>query len=169
MRVLRRIRNHPVAVLCVAAAGLGAWVAADLLGLRDTPRNPPPLRALPKPPVALLAEREAPAPPAVAARGLPVPVEVLPRLKPGMTRVEVEGLLGSPDRVCPVSADDGRLTYRTAYELADPELPMTIRPILIRPRLAPRPGDPKSLVALEYDASRPGHPLVEVFYPDPLF
>jgi hypothetical protein len=47
---------------------------------------------------------------------------------------------------------------------------MTIRPFLSRSRVLPPPSEPGSVViALEFDASRPGHPLVEVLYPDPLF
>jgi hypothetical protein len=167
MRVLEMIRRNPAAVLAVVTAAILGWVAAGVL-------NPPPQKLLPPPeggpvPVPMLA-REIPLPPPAPRATAPVAVEVLPKLRPGMTRVEVEGMLGPPtaDALHPVTVAEGRLTYRTAYELAEPDVPATIRPI-VRPRMHPRPTDPKSQVALEFDASKPGHPLVQVFYLDPLF
>jgi hypothetical protein len=169
MRLLRRIRNNPILILCVAVAGLGAWVALDSIGPGNPgqPDNPP-----------VLHPRRLPVPMSDTVSGLPgaarsqlVSVNVLPKLRPGMTRVEVEGLIGPPtaEQIRPVMVADGRLTYRTTYELADPDPVMTVRPIQPRPRIPSQPGEPRSIIALEYDASRPGHPLLEVLYPDPLF
>jgi hypothetical protein len=80
-----------------------------------------------------------------------------------MSRTEVEGVLGPPpaDRVLPVRGDAA--TYLTGY----PALFGPVPPVQITRRtLPPRPD---AHVALEFDASRPGHPLVQVHYPDPLF
>jgi hypothetical protein len=169
MRVLDTIRRNPAAVLSVVTAAVLGWVAAGLLNPPSPPVYPP--LASPPTPVAA-APIEAPPPPELPGlrNARSVAVEVLPKLRPGMTRVEVEGMLGPPtaDDLHPVTLAEGRLTYRTAYELAEPDLPATIRPI-VRPRVPARPTDPKSQVALEFDASKPGHPLVEVLYLDPLF
>jgi hypothetical protein len=168
MRLLRPIRENPLIVLGVAVVVLIAWIAIDLskgplapahtsLGQTDFVEL-----ALPLPPQALML----PAPGAA-----PVSVAVLPKLRPGMTRAEVEDLLGPPtaDRVEPVTIQNGRMRYRTTYELDDPGVPMTVRPIQFRARILPSPRAPRSLVALEFDASQPGHPLIEVLDPDPLF
>ena len=167
MRVLDRIRRNPAAVLSVVVATILGWVASGLL-------NPPPV---PPPPGPKLALRPLPVPVLDGLEGAvpidgerPVPVEALPKLRPGMTRAEVEKVLGppGPGGLHPVTVSEGRLTYRTAYELAEPDLPATVR-LIVRPRVPARPTDPKSQVALEFDASKPGHPLVEVLYLDPLF
>ena len=103
---------------------------------------------------------------------MPVTVGMLPKLKPGMTRIEVEQLLGPPaaDQLQPVTQTNGSPTYCTAYELIDSEIPMTIRPIQPKTaRIPDRSAETKTHVTLEYDASKPGHPLIEVHYPDPLF
>jgi hypothetical protein len=141
-------------------------------------------------PRAVLPERELPLPgppEAVTADGtspprkfLPQPFEtmeanpqviarVLHKLKPGMTRTEVEGLVGrpAPHDVHPATVADGRVTYRACYE-ADLEPPSTVRPIRPTRPVVARPAD-RTLVTLEFDATKPGHPLIEVHYPDPLF
>jgi len=169
MRALRYIRDNPVLVLTIAVAGLIAWVTADLL--KSNERKPvivetagaPPLRNLPRPIAALSLEDPE------VLHSPPVPVTVLPKLRLGMTRLEVEAIIGPPipDRIQPVTVYNGRLTYMTGYELADPSPPMTIRPITPTSR-QPR-IEPQTFVALEYDATRPGHPLLAVLYPDPLF
>jgi hypothetical protein len=163
MRVLDTIRRNPVAGLAIVAAGIGGWIAAGLLDNGPPSVEPPPgemsLRIAEVPRI--------PPPPGSAT----VSLAVLPKLKLGMTRVEVEDLLGPPtaDAVQPVTVIDGRLRYRAAYDLGEPDPPATIRPIR-RPRLPmPIPDPPLPRVALEFDASKPGHPLVEVLYLDPLF
>jgi hypothetical protein len=178
MRVLRHIRDNPILVLTVAVVGLITWVAADLLIppspkevsiLPDSLQFSPPPRLLPGPGAMADAPEGIALAQMTAQRNLPVQAAVLPKLKAGMTRLEVEEILGPPipDRIQPVTASEGRLTYLTAYELADPGPPMTVRPITPSSR---RPAStPLSYLALEYDASRPGHPLLEVLYPDPLF
>jgi hypothetical protein len=171
MRLLRAIRENPRTVLGVAVAVLISWIVADLSKAKGP--LPPPNSALRG---AELPELVQPIPAQAlmpTAHGtLAVSVAVLPKLRPGMTRVEVEDLLGPPtaDRVEPVTIANGRMRYRTTYELDDLDPPMTIRPIQFGARiLPPPPRHPRSLVALEFDASQPGHPLVEVLYPDPLF
>lgn len=169
MRLLRAIRENPVIVLGVAIAVLIGWIAIDL--------SKGPLALLPHSALQAAESAELVQPiPAQAllpgAHGTPaVSVAMLPQLRPGMTRAEVEDLLGPPtaDRVEPVTFQNGRVRYRTTYELDDSGVPMTIRPIQFRARILPAPRAPRSLVALEFDASLPGHPLVEVLDPDPLF
>ncbi|MBP3958635.1 hypothetical protein J8F10_25590 [Gemmata sp. G18] len=85
-----------------------------------------------------------------------------------MTRTEVEGLVGAPvpSDIHPATITGGKVTYHTAYE-ADLEPPATVRPIRHTKVIGPAPA--RTLVTLEFDATQPGHPLVEVHYPDPLF
>jgi hypothetical protein len=172
MQVLRYIRENPVVLLCVLLTGMIAWVAVDLA--RPAPKK----SRLPDSAFADLPEQTN-EPDAIRAevrrpiRGqVPVSVEVLPMLKRGMTRVEVESLIGAPaaDHVHPVTASEGRMTYRIAYEFDDIGPPSTIRPAVVPSRFLPaRTSEPGTMIALEFDATRPGHPLVEVLYPDPLF
>jgi hypothetical protein len=178
MRVLSRIRDNPLVLLTVAVIALVAWVAIDLT--TTAPKKQPVDPAAASDDAAdhdlnRLTLRVPPAPipvdAVVAITDTPtVPLTVLPKLKPGMSRVQVETLIGLPvaERIQPVTASEGRLTYRTAYDLGEADPPMTIRPIRPPPRI-PQPGQPPALIALEYDASQPGHPLVEVLYSDPLF
>lgn len=172
MRILDPIRNNPVATLCVVVAGVIGWVGANLLrgdsdaAVHDLADFRP---VGPGGPLPGMPRRHLP-PPELASEHQQIPSEVLPRLKAGMTRVEIEEILGPPaaSSLQPVSLADGRTTYQTAYELADPDPPATVRPI----RRVPTPRDPvqpKSVVALEFDASKPGHPLINVLYLDPLF
>jgi hypothetical protein len=94
--------------------------------------------------------------------------QLLPKLKPGMTRTEVEGLIGAPAPadLHPAAVAQGKVTYSTTYE-ADLGPPPTVRPIgALRP--SPNPKG-RAVVRLEFDATKPGHPLLEIHYPDPLF
>jgi hypothetical protein len=88
---------------------------------------------------------------------------VLPMLQPGMSRVEVEDVLGVPNlaQVQPVGGSGGRVTYHAAY-------PITLAGGGGAPR-PPAGGGPLCFVAFEFDATLPGHPLINVLYPDPLF
>lgn len=173
MRLLRFVRKHPIALLGIFAIAFIAWLWRDSFPATDPPLNgdpklvsveaPPLVRFLPAPPDA---EVPPPKPPQNTA-------QALLKLKPGMTRVEVEGLVGLPEAtdIQPATIADGRVTYQTSYE-ADLELPPTVRPIR-SPR--PMPRDPmvqpgtRTRVVLEFDATKPGHPLLGVHYPDPLF
>lgn len=171
MRFLDPIQKNPVAALAVVLAGITGWVAAGLFAPGD-PLPPPQQSAkeLPAPGLQFLSDEDM----AKSRESRPLSVAVLPRLKAGMTRSQVEGVVGPPsdDSLHPVSLIGGRMTYCTAYDLAEPDL-STVRPIAPRSRVLPRPPapltPPKSLVALEYDASKPGHPLIEVYFLDPLF
>ncbi len=179
MQPLHCIRNNPIIVICGSIAALGVWIAFDLL---------------PAQPQATIADLEG-GPPSPVMVNLEAPIgngsqqshsvemrlDMLPYLKTGMTRIEVEKLIGPPEAnyLQPVSESKGTLTYTTEYELSDPqslanlgppESASTVHPIRLQPaRLAQRPVSPKSHVTLEYDASKPGHPLIEIRYPDPLF
>lgn len=176
MRLVRAARENPVIVLSIGLTALIAWIAVDLFGNGSTKRDDG-LHVL-----ALQREFPLVGPPIVATEEEPVipvgtlpsgtfSVAALPKLKAGMKRVEVESLLGPPaaDGVHPVTLSDGRMTYRTAYELEESDTPMTIRPIKARPKVPSQPREPRAFIALEYDASKPGHPLLGVLYPDPLF
>jgi hypothetical protein len=86
-----------------------------------------------------------------------------------MTRVEVERLIGppDPDQIQAVTETNGRLTYCTAYELEESKVPMTIRPIQPKSAHAPKNTvESKPQLTLVFDATKPGHPLIEVLYPD---
>lgn len=155
MRFHCAVRNHPVVLLGVIAVGFGTWVASDA----TAPRNPGPLPEAfaPREPLVMRAVAPPPVPPgtdvpAVAASTRVVTASMVPRLHPGMSRVEVEGLIGPPEAgmIHPVRNVNGRLTYRATYpaELAGPV-----------PAGAPVS---RSLIGLEFDASAPGHPLVQV-------
>jgi hypothetical protein len=173
MQVLNVIRRNPVAGLLVVAAGILGWIGAGLVNLPAKPEESRALvgpRRLPTPeafPDAIAVDVTNPEIPSeVRARTL----TLLPKLRPGMTRVEVEGILGPPtaDGIHPVTVTDGQARYRAAYDLADPDPPATIRPIK-NFRLFPPRQEPGAHVALEFDASKPGHPLIEILYLDPLF
>jgi hypothetical protein len=172
MRLLRFVRRHPIAVLSVIALAFVVWV------WRDAFRGPPVVA-----PVAQVDGEEGPflPPPKLPVKkrftnGDHVPpaphgtVQVFSKLKPGMTRTEVEDLVGTPASkdIHPATIIDGRVTYHTTYE-ADLGPPPTVRPIRL-PRPHPTEHDAKPLVVvLEFDATKPGHPLIDVHYPDPLF
>jgi hypothetical protein len=99
--------------------------------------------------------------------------QVLPKLKPGMTRAEVEVLVGlpAPDDIHPATVSEGRVIYHMSYE-ADLEPTTTVRPIRpYKPMPMGRdpPPNPRTFVVLEFDATKPGHPLLGIYYPDPLF
>jgi hypothetical protein len=170
MRALDPIRKNPVAALCVVIAGVVGWVAATLAHSPDAPRGPVTPPELAATPAVAPSVPLPPPPPSLTPRA--VPADLLPKIKPGMTRVEVEVVLGPPtsESLHPAFlADNGRLTYRMAYDIAEPDAPATVRPIGRPARVLPRPVEWKTQVALEFDASQPGHPLVNIFYLDPLF
>jgi hypothetical protein len=175
MRTFRFLR-HPLAILSAFALGFIAWLWRDA----TAPQGPPG----PEGPNVVIADgsvnRRLPMPPGVenAPQTKPGPREtaqVLAKLKPGMTRAEVEGVLGAPapHAIHPVTVTDGTITYNTTYE-ADLGPPPTVRPIRPHPKFpmppaqATRPAAP-TVVILQFDATKPGHPLLGIFYPDPLF
>jgi hypothetical protein len=178
MTPLSTIKENPVVVLGLALLAFVAWIAYD--SAKGQVRKPQPAETLelpyelplPEPPTAVAIEefrerrlREAP-PGSTSVSSISLPL-----LRPGMKRVEVEFFLGppTPDRILPVTLNDGRLTYSTAYELTDLEPPMTIRPIRPQPRVSSPNDGPRSMIGLVFDASEPGHPLLHILYPDPLF
>jgi hypothetical protein len=173
MRLLRVVRRYPIAVLAVFALAFVVWVWRDALpgaGLTadqtaaDSLADPnwvAPPRRLPLPPDAI--------PP------VKPDAQALSQLKPGMKRAEVEKLVGAPgpNDVHPVLVADGKVIYHATYE-ADLGPAPTVRPIhpgrtSVREAPPQPPPGARTLVTLEYDATRPGHPLLEVYYPDPLF
>jgi hypothetical protein len=162
MQMLSALRKNPVPTLLVVVAGIVGWVAAGLF----TPQQQP-VQPLDLPDLGLAMPTFARFDP---TEPRPVSPEALPKLKPGMKRVEVEGVIGLPsaNALQPVTVVGGRMTYQAAYELAEPD-PATVRPIQHHGRMIPRPPITKSHFALEYDASKPGHPLLAILYLDPLF
>jgi hypothetical protein len=154
MQVFRVLENHPAAVLAAAAVGFAAWVAA----------NPPQSRARPVPQVEVVSvpDKAALMPPP-PANGSCTPL-TLAMLRPGMPRVEVEGLLGAPPADLVMPFDPGSATYLTGYPALFGPIPVAV----FERRVLPSPT-PDTRVAVEFDATRPGHPLVRVHYPDPLF
>lgn len=168
MSIFRTLQQNPTTLLSLAVLAMIAWVSVDLArppksGVKKADGLDDVVLAAP-----ILGIQSPPIPAGESNAG--VLAASLQKLRPGMTRLEVERLLGIPagDRVEPVTSSDGRLTYRTAYELAESS-PMTIRPIRPLPRVIGAQEHSAPLVALEFDASRPGHPLVDILYLDPLF
>jgi hypothetical protein len=173
MQLLRFLRRHPIALLAVITVAFVTWIWWDALPKQVDPT------AADGPPTG--AARRLPRPALIdVADDLSLPSDagpMLAKLKPGMPRAEVEKLVGPPaHNVSPATIVDGRVTYHTAYE-ADFGPAPTVRPIHPGPRL-PTPAAPQAaarepagrmLVTLEFDATKPGHPLVEVHYADPLF
>lgn len=146
-----------------AALAVGV-VAAGWFALRPTPAPPFPLPEVASAPQTFGST-------GVRSRFLPpnpagLSLDVLPMLQPGMSRAEVEDVVGLPPSVGvdPIDLAGGRATYRTAY-------PIDLTPGGGGGR-APRPPagvGPQGFVAFEFDATLPGHPLVNVHYPDPLY
>lgn len=174
MRLIRSVYRNPVAVFGLFVLAFGGWVLVDSFR-KPEPKfvevNPydyqligieaPPLNGLPPRP-----EEKPCAPPQATA-------EAIRKLKPGMTRTEVEVLVGAPaaNDIHPASVNDGRVTYHTTYETdQDLDPPATVRPIHT-PRPAAKDPNPrgKAIVKLEFDATKPGHPLVSVQFPVPMF
>jgi hypothetical protein len=125
------------------------------------------IRPLPRPPGLEKASDKARPNPRETA-------QVLAKLKPGMTRAEVEGVLGTPgpQDIHPATISDGIVTYNTTYT-ADLGPPATVRPIRPHPKFPVPVRDAKpatpTVVILQFDATKPGHPLLGIYYPDPLF
>ena len=173
MRGLRFVRRYPLALLGLLAIAFCVWVFWDAVAPQRV-AVPPPSEESEAP--SDLRMRRLPLPPGVYMKARLNPhdtAQALPLLKPGMTRAEVEGFVGRPaaQDVHPATIRDGKVTYQITYE-ADLEPPATVRPIRIPRRHSPE-RDPSAsewpLVALEFDATRAGHPLLGVIYPDPLF
>jgi hypothetical protein len=177
MRPLKIIQENPITVLSVAVLALIGWVAVDLAKTgpkKQTAELSAPVDEMEfqerSAEAAIVIEDDGPM--ALSTENSVVSSAVLPRVKTGMKRVEVERFLGppTPDQIHPVTLNNGRMTYSTAYELDDIGPPMTIRPIHTRVRKFPQPPrQPRSLIAFVFDATVPGHPLVDILYADPLF
>jgi hypothetical protein len=181
MIVSRFLYRHPIALLGILGAAFLTWVLWGSRVTSPTVRKPQdsPLESQPTPGSALdddLPRRRLPLPPGVEPKSKLNPQDTaqkLQKLKPGMTRTEVEVLVGVPaaEDIHPALVLDGRVTYFTAYE-ADLASPATVRPIRTpRPQPVDRLPRPqaRTVVTLEFDATKPGHPLLGVHYPDPLF
>jgi hypothetical protein len=98
-------------------------------------------------------------------------LEEISKLKPGMSRAEVESVIGPPlaNGVQPVTQTDGRLTYWGSYTLLRPD-PAAPDHSDAGPKKAPEKNmASKPQISIQYDASKPGHPLLDIRYQDPLF
>ncbi|MCI0700409.1 MAG: hypothetical protein L0241_04950 [Planctomycetia bacterium] len=182
MRPLRFIRSHPVLVLGVLVAAFAGWVWIDVFREKEPRLVGGPEGGNPNLDVDVPTfEGEVVLEPAPQRRVLPPnegekpnpqrTARVLPKLKPGMTRTEVEGLVGvpAPQDIHPVRVSNGKVTYLASYD-ADLAPIQTVRPIRpTHPMGQPTPPATRTFVTLEFDATKPGHPLIEVHYPDPLF
>jgi hypothetical protein len=169
MRFIRAVARYPIAVLGLFALAFVIWLWRDAIPINQ----PDPLDA----DQVKMAQNDPDWPPRkklpapIAAPFVPLPPggHPLAKIKPGMTRAEVEELVGAPapQDIHPVTVADGKVTYMTAYE-ADLGPAATIRPITPRAH-APKAPAGRTVVTLEYDATKPGHPLLGIHYPDPLF
>ncbi|HEY2910935.1 MAG TPA: hypothetical protein VGI99_11855 [Gemmataceae bacterium] len=154
MKPLQFLRNHAVAIVAIIALGFAGWLAYDSCQTPepfDAGKMTPFQSAKVLPPPPMPPGQREPRPGIVTA-------DLLPRLQPGMARVEVEELIGAPPAklVYPVANVEGRFIYRASY-LAnlDPMIEGGLRgPI------------PRSTISLDYDAGRVGHPLVKVHVAD---
>jgi hypothetical protein len=166
MRLSRFLRLRPIVVLVGGVCAFAAWLWYESV----YPNNKPVVTNNGFVPHKRLL------PPPVADTPVLAPT-VLPKLRPGMPRTEVEDLLGAPapTDIHPATVAGGRVTYFTAYEtdLAPVPTVRSTRPIASMGRQPPSDKNaarpPRTLVTLEFDATKPGHPLVGVHYPDPLF
>jgi hypothetical protein len=178
MRVVRFIRRHPIALLGLFAIAFIVWLWRDSLPVAQPVLEPGDSR-LPSVQGPIL-RRALPLPPGATPdpAKLHVPlgkgtVQALAKLKPGMTRAEVEQLVGTPapEDILPATVSGGKVTYFTAYD-ADLGPLSTVRPITphrSHPKEPPPGPKERTLVTLEFDATKPGHPLLGIHYPDPLF
>jgi hypothetical protein len=172
MRLLRFLRDNPLILLGVAVAAFAGWVLSNYSGPRaDQPTS----RSHNLDLGTMSVEVPIPPPPPPDRPQGPsvVTPEQVPQLKPGMTRSEVEAIIGPPPAglVSPVSESEGRMTYTAAYLANLDPGPTPVRgPMPVGRRLPPPPNSiPKSMIALEFDASKPGHPLLNVHINFPKF
>jgi hypothetical protein len=94
--------------------------------------------------VTEVSPHPAPPVPAVTSReSRPKAEDILAKLRPGMLRADVEAILGPAKSVDSIRSGDGRLSYRATFA-SNP----------MHPPLPP--------LELEFDATRPGHPLIIV-------
>jgi hypothetical protein len=157
MSILNAIRNHPLHLALALVVGFAAWVAHDAypdVRKYEPGDGPPPpnftaVSVQPSDQMLNVQPRDPSKPGVVTA-------DLIPRLVPGMARVAVEELIGQPPAslVHPVAMVDGKFIYRASY-LAN----------LDAKSAAPAA---RSIIALEYDAGVPGHPLLRVHIPDPM-
>ena len=159
MRLLRAIQERPIVLLSVIGTGFGTWLVLNAIvthpGSEPDPSQP--VRTFPMP---LDFTGRVP----VAQRPAVITADLMSRLHPGMTRVDVEGLVGPPPAamVQPVTNVDGRLTYRANY-LANLE-----SDVRQHQETGSSQPVPPTVISLEFDATRPGHPLVKVHLPHPM-
>jgi hypothetical protein len=173
MRPIRAVRQYPLVLLAAVAFAFVAWIWWDALPQRDpvVSTNATGRRVAPVPFEDARAILDADEP------MLPDAAHGITKLRTGMTRAEVEKLIGAPapDRVSAAVVTDGRVTYLSTYE-ADFGPPQTVRPLTDVRRASLKRFVPpvsaaidRTLVMLEFDATKPGHPLLGIHYSDPLF
>jgi hypothetical protein len=135
MTPTRRRTAWAAVLIALAAVPVAGWLA---------------LRAVDSPPVEPRLLAGPPTGKKVLSR-LVLTGRALGAVRPGMARAEVEEVLGrpAPDAVGPVVGDGGRAVYVIRYP-AELDGPVWCAPDLRGPCEA----------VLEYDAARPGHPLL---------
>lgn len=158
--------RHPVGVLGVFVSAFVVWVLCDAVATPSPPAlgaelsvvKPLPVQtepALPPPP-----EKFKPSPREMA--------QLVTKLKPGMTRAEVEGLVGeaAPGDIQPAIIGGSQTTYTMSYEAA-----LTSEPDAVDSPTVTHESQPKTrtLVKLEFDATKPGHLLVGIRFEEPRF
>lgn len=174
MRIIRNLGRYPIAVLGLLALGFAIWLWRDAQNPPSFPDDGDQAKMAPPVPGWKPGQKfpnPLPMPPPPAPIGVPQDfTQAVAKLKPGMTRAEVEELVGlpAPSATHPVKVLDGKVTYQTTYE-ADVGPPPTIRPITPRPHGAPKAQPGRTVVTLEFDATKPGHPLLGIHCTDPLF
>lgn len=169
MRPLRFVCRNPLLVLGAFTTTFVVWVWQDSI-VDPVPAVSPHELVTQRPQPAFATIHDVAAINELLSKAPHGTAHAFPKLKPGMPRSEVEGLIGAPaaGSTSPaVITDGGRVTYHTQYE-ADLGPVATVRPIERAKRSEPR-REAVAIVTLEFDATRPGHPLLMIYYPDPLF
>jgi hypothetical protein len=175
MGLLDFVRRSPVTVLGAFCVALGVWVWCDsapnhqprVVGAQ--PSEPDSAQVCPN--AGLDDER-----PFCGGeeRAKPNPqntTQILSKLKPGMLRTEVEALAGVPatQNIHPATITDGQVRYQVTYEADFQPVPLVRVLSASRPRSVEGDPKPRILVTLEYDATKPGHPLLGLSYSGRLF
>lgn len=159
MPVLNAVRNHPLRLVLSLLLAFGAWVAYDASSGPRCSNEP-----LDAPPVDTPRVAELPIPQmndhsnSAQARDNPHSVVVtadLRHLQPGMPRIEIEKLIGPPHEglVYPVAMVDGKFIYRASYSANLGSSSPASAPVA------------RTVISLEFDAGRPGHPLLAIQLP----
>jgi hypothetical protein len=134
-----RLLCHPAGVMGLLACAFIAWLWHDAASPEELPPLGSELRVVASIPIQL----DPVLPPEPKLKPSPREIaQLVAKLKPGMTRAEVEGLVGEAAQgdIQPPIIGGTRTTYKA-----------------------------RTLVTLEFDATKPGHPLLGIRYQEPGF